>query len=123
MRQYLLVATLMFLVSCGPSVDVTPLAGAPALAPKTRPAQVFTSAAAVTQPYREIALLTAEDGSQDERVAVLVEQATELGADGIILLSNETRSTGSTATAVGDSVVTFDSTTEVTRVSAFVYTE
>jgi hypothetical protein len=37
MRQYLLVATLIFLVSCGPSVDVTPLAGAPALAPKTTP--------------------------------------------------------------------------------------
>lgn len=123
MRLGLLLVLFGLLVSCGPSVEVTPLGGAPVVAPKTTPAQVFTSETAVGRPYREIALLTATDGSESEMVAALVEQATQLGADGLILLGNETQTTGTTSTAVGDTVYTFDSTTEVIRASAIIYTE
>ncbi len=84
------------LTACGPAVSVTPLGAR--LAPSSGAIQVFTSAQAVGEPYREVALISIERASilmsDSDLLDLMMERAREVGAQGVILLGQETRSAG-----------------------------
>ena len=95
-RTALLFVLGLCLSACGPAVSVTPLGAR--LAPTSEPVQVFTSAQAVGQPYREVALISIERASvlmsDSDLLDLMMERAQEAGAQGVILLGQETRSAG-----------------------------
>ena len=97
----LISALLVFLVSCSPRVDVAPFGTLPSQ--PTINVDVYTNTTAVTQPYREIALITVADEGWDrgegELINTILEEARKIGADGVILLSQETVDQGGTFVA------------------------
>ncbi|RMH57891.1 MAG: hypothetical protein D6679_05705 [Candidatus Hydrogenedentota bacterium] len=78
---------LLLLAGCGPTVKVTPLGEAPARKVAVENVKVFNSPADIDRPYREIALLTANDQGWDQPHTLrqlIREKAAALGADGVI---------------------------------------
>jgi len=90
--------------------------------PKRGDVDVFSSPQAVTRPYKEIALITAEEGWSDsitDLTQKMIAQARTLGADGIILLGAGQNPAG--GVLVGSVYVAGNSNT--TRCTAIVYTD
>jgi len=91
-------------------------------APKQGDVEVFSSPQAIKRPYKEIALITADEGWSDSITALtnkMITKARELGADGIILLSAGQNSAG--GIVVGSLYMAANSNT--TRCTAIVYTD
>ncbi len=119
-------ALVLLLSACGPTVEVTPLSSLPTVRPSKAPVQVFTSTDSITRPYHEVALISVDDGwnrPESELLNLLIERASEIGADGLILLGQETRSSGGVLVPSGNTMTYVDSTHRVFRGSAIVFTD
>ena len=95
-------ALLIFLASCSPRVDVAPFGTLPS-EPTTGDIDVYTNTSSIAKPYREIALITVDDEGWDrgegELINTILEEARKIGADGVIILSQETVDKGGTFVA------------------------
>jgi hypothetical protein len=84
-------------VGCAPKVLVTKFALLPSLH-KTGNIDVYTSHESIKKPYKEIALITVDDEgygrSESELLEKLISKAKEIGADGVIILSQDKQSEG-----------------------------
>jgi hypothetical protein len=118
---------LVLLAACAPTVEVTPLGALPTTRSSDATAQVFTNSDAITRPYREVALITVgDDGwgySEGELLTLLLERANEIGAEGVIVLGQETRSTGGAFIPTGNTLTYYEGNERIVRGSAFVYTD
>lgn len=78
-------------------VRVTNFGPLPSL-PKIGDIDVYTSHASIKKPYKEIALITVDDQgwdkSESELLEKLISKAKEIGADGVIILSQDKQSEG-----------------------------
>ncbi|MEK8023739.1 MAG: hypothetical protein AAB229_08025 [Candidatus Hydrogenedentota bacterium] len=89
MKKILMIGSLMLLASCTPGVTVSRVGNyaPPRNAPPTN-VDVYHSKAEVTRPYKEIAVLTADDAGWDYHYDVMedmiVKRAKQLGAQGVI---------------------------------------
>lgn len=121
----LIVFLLLLLSACAPTVEVTPLGALPTTRSVGTTAEVFTSSEAVTRPYREVALITVSDNgwgySEGELLTLLLERANEIGAEGVIVLGQETRSTGGTFIPSGNTLTYYEGNERIVRGSAFIY--
>ena len=91
-------------------------------APKQGDVEVFSSPQGIQRPYKEIALITADEGWSDsiaDLTKKMITTARALGADGIILLSAGQNSEG--GIVVGSLYMAANSNT--TRCTAIVYTD
>jgi len=92
----LLIASLF--ISCSSFINVkvleTDSANRP---PKVGKLDVYTASADIKKPYQQIAIIEAEDKrmtynqNKDELLNVLFAKAKELGSDGVVILSIESR--------------------------------
>jgi len=83
--------------------------------------EVFSSPANITRPYMEIALITAEEGwdnSEADLTQRMRARAREMGADAIILLGAEQRTSG--GALIGSAYVA--ATFNFTRCTAIIWT-
>ncbi|MEY4386745.1 MAG: hypothetical protein RLY20_2028 [Verrucomicrobiota bacterium] len=83
---------------------------------------VYTSPLAIKRPYKEVALITAEEGwknSEADLTQRMIAKAREIGAQGIILLGAEKQSSG--GIIAGGLYMADDYNT--TRCTAIVYTD
>lgn len=89
--------------------------------PKVGNIDVYTSHASIKKPYKEIALITVDDQgwgrSESELLEKLISKAKEMGADGIIILSQDKQSDGGVFS--GDVFV--EITRRIVRGTAIVY--
>jgi hypothetical protein len=83
---------------------------------------VYSNPAAVTRPYKEIGLITAEEGwdnTEADLIQLMKEKAREMGPNAIILLGGGKTTSG--GVVVGSTVTLANYNT--TRCSAIVYTD
>lgn len=83
---------------------------------------VFSSPVAIKRPYKEIALITAEEGwsnTEADLTQRMIAKAREIGAQAIILLGAEQRTSGGTLVGNVYTAVNYN----VTRCTAIVYTD
>ena len=125
MRKFLFMSFFLFgilfiQVGCAPKVQITKFSEFPS-SPKTGDIDVYTSKDAIKKPYKEIALITVDDEgwdrSESELLQKLISKAKEIGADGIIILSQDKQSEG--GVLVGN--VFIESNRRIVRGSAIVY--
>ena len=89
--------------------------------PKVDNIDVYTSHVSIRKPYKEIALITVDDEgwgtSESKLLEKLISKAKEIGADGVIILSQDKQLTGIPSSEGG----TFISTRRIVRGTAIVY--
>jgi hypothetical protein len=116
------IAASVFLIGCAASVKVARFDQI-SRPPKTGDLDVFSSPQAVARPYKEIALITAEESLSSDSITQLtlkmIAQARALGADAVILLAAGQKSGG--GLLVGNVYVSADE--NATRCTAIVYTD
>lgn len=126
-KLQLLFVLLLWMTACAPTVEVTPLGALPTTRSVGATAQVFTNSEAITRPYREVALITVNDDgwgySEGELLTLLLERANEIGAEGVIVLGQETRSTGGAFIPSGNTLTYYEGNERIVRGSAFIYTD
>jgi len=97
MRKLICFLFVIFILNCGPSIQVARLDNVQR-GPTADNIEVYTDRNNIKRPYKEIALLTVEEsdfGNNDqEMLDSLVSRAKQIGANAIILLSQETQSEG-----------------------------
>jgi hypothetical protein len=116
-----IVAASVVLSGCAASVKVARFDQV-TRAPKVGDLDVFTSAQAVPRPYKEIALITTDEGWSDsitDLTLKMIAQARALGADAVILLSAGQKEGG--GVLVGAVYAAANENT--TRCTAIVYTD
>ncbi len=88
---------------------------------------VFTSPQGVKRPYKEVALITAEESfmgtSETELTQKMIAKARELGADAVILGNAGQNEYGGVVTGSGTSATYVPINYRTTRCSAIVYTD
>jgi len=85
--------------------------------PKVGNIDVYTSHEAIKKPYKEIALITAKDGSESKLLEKLISKAKEIGADGIIILSQDKQLIGIPSSEGGTLIIS----SRIVRGTAIVY--
>ncbi len=81
-------AACALLAACGPTVSVTPLNPSPRpFAPRNPMAVEIFTTALPSQPYVEVAALSAKGGKAEEHVPAMREEAGRLGCDAIVFTS------------------------------------
>jgi len=89
--------------------------------PKVDNIDVYTSHESVKKPYKEIALIMVDDQgwgrSESKLLEELISKAKEIGADGVIILSQDKQSEGKVVT---DGAI-YELTRRVVRGTAIVY--
>jgi hypothetical protein len=121
MKIAMLTFLLLFLIGCAATLNVTRF-DAVQREPTGATIEVFSSPQNITRPYKEIALITAEEGwdhSEAELTRLMIVRARDMGADAIILLGAVQRTSG--GALVGGTYVA--STFNFTRCTAIVYTD
>jgi hypothetical protein len=117
-----IVAASLVLSGCAASVKVARFDQV-TRAPKVGDLDVFTSPQAVPRPYKEIALITADEGLSSDSITDLtlkmIAQARALGADAVILLSAGQKEDGGVLLGT----VYAAASENTTRCTAIVYTD
>lgn len=125
--RYLSVVLLVLLTACAPTVEVTPLGVMPTTRSLETTVEVFTNPATISRPYREVALITVNDDgwdrSENELLDLLIQRAYEIGAEGVILLGQETRSSGGVFVPAGRTLAYYEGSERIVRGSAIVFTD
>lgn len=89
MKRMLVIGGLMLLAACTPEVTVDRVGNtAPPRNVRTDHVDVYHAATEVTKPYKEIAVLTADDAGWDYHYDVMedmiIRRAKQIGAQGVI---------------------------------------
>ena len=123
---YSLLMFLMVQIGCAPSVELTKLGSLPR-SPQTGEMDVYTSAEPIDKPYKEIALIKVTQGlfgNKDQTMFDrLILKAKEIGADGVIILSQEIEYGGGRVQDLGSWTSYTQHKKKVLRASAIVYEE
>ncbi|MDD8018859.1 MAG: hypothetical protein PHP42_10840 [Bacteroidota bacterium] len=122
MKKYFNLVICIFILGCGPSVEFVKFDTNSRLA-KSSDIDVFTDATKINRPYKEIALVTVDDKGHDysevELLKLTISKAKELGADAIIVLTQDIQKGG--GIFVGSVYV--QANRRVVRATAIVYQE
>lgn len=114
--------SLQFGCTPAPKVKITPFVPN-FLSPKKNDIDVYTSEISIKKPYKEIALITIDDQGweidETELVKKLINEAKQIGADGIIILGQDVHTSG--AVIVGRVIVS--GKRRIVRGTAIVYIE
>lgn len=120
----LLLAGLVFTAACAPKVEVVPYIQQ--FPDPTENVDVYQSVQAVDREYKEIALITVDDGGWEKSEADLLTRALararKIGADAVIVMGQEQRVDGAYVTPdQGYGQVAVASNRRIVRVTAIVY--
>ncbi len=116
------IISIFFFISCSPVVYVDAFDDVERT-PKQGEVRIFSNPQAVTYKYKEIGLITVDDGGSEktegELIDIAIDEAKELGADAIILLSQNNQTDG--YVPMGNIPVAFNR--KVVRASAIIMDE
>jgi hypothetical protein len=121
-----LLTFLIVQIGCAPSVELTKLGSLPR-SPQAGELDVYTSAESIDKPYKEIALIKVTQGlfgNKDQTMFnKLILEAKEIGAHGMIILSQEVQYEGGRVQDLGSWTSYTQHKKKVLRASAIVYEE
>lgn len=116
---HVLLILILVQINCAPSLELTRFDSSPR-PPKTGEIDIYTNPEAIEKPYKEIAIIKVTEsdlGNKDQTMFdKLILKAKEIGADGIIVLSQATEPLSHWASVK-------ESKRKIIRASAIVYEE